>query len=95
MGAGIIVKPLTYIFNLSVCTDTVPISWKQAYITPLLKFGDPCDANNYRPISNLSVLAKVLDILVSDQLRTFLVSLNILNNIQSGFRSGHSTVSAA
>jgi len=68
-----IVKPFTYICNLSIYTDTVPISWKQAYVPPLLKAGDPSDTNNYRPISKPLVLAKFWEILESDQLKKNLV----------------------
>lgn len=54
--------------------------------------GDPSLLDNYRPISKLSVLPKVLESLVSRQLKTYFQE-NILNGMQSGFRSGHSTVS--
>lgn len=33
---------------------SLPLQWKQAYVTQLLKSGDPFDTNNYRPISNQS-----------------------------------------
>lgn len=92
--AEVIAKPVTYIFNLPVYTNKVPVSWKQAYVTPLLIAGDSCKMNNYTPISNLSALAKVLEYLVSDQFKMFLDSHNILNGMQSGFRSRNSTVTA-
>lgn len=60
---------------------------------PLLKGGDP-SLTNYRPISKLSVLSKVLESLVSRLLKVYFQENNILNGMQSGFRSGHSTVSA-
>lgn len=58
--ADFIAEPLTYIFNLSLLNNEIPAIWKSAYGFPLLK-GDPSDVNNYRPISKLCVLAKVLD----------------------------------
>ncbi len=64
---------------------------KSAYVTPLLKGSNP---NNYRPISKLSALAKVLEGLISDQLKDYLETKNILNDLQSGFRKKHSTVTA-
>ena len=52
-------------------------------------------ADDYRPISKLSVLSKVLESLVSRQLKAYLQENKILNGMQSRFRSGHSTVSAS
>ena len=56
---------------------------------PLLK--GPIQLNNYRPISNLSLVAKILESLVSNQLKDFLQT----NAIISGFRKKHSTTTAA
>jgi hypothetical protein len=47
------------------------------------------------PISKWSVLSKVLESLVSRQRKAYFQEKNILNGMQSGFRSGHSTVSAS
>ena len=44
-------KQLTYIFNLSLETATIPSVWKYATITPLFKTGDVSQCNNYRPMS--------------------------------------------
>jgi len=51
--------------------------------------------NNYRRISKLSFLAKVLESLLSDQLKDFLNENSILFDSQSAFRKRHSTVTAA
>ncbi len=59
-----------------------------------MKGGDPTNLNNYRPISKLSVIAKILESIVSEQLKEFLVSNSILSRFQSGFRKNHSTVTA-
>ncbi|KAG5270734.1 hypothetical protein AALO_G00195980, partial [Alosa alosa] len=50
--------------------------------------------SNYRPISNLSFLSKVLEKVVCNQLNTFLNESSILEKFQSGFRSNHSTETA-
>ena len=72
LAAPVLAKPFTVILNLSIDTQTVPDIWKQAFVSPLLKAGDPADLNNYRPISNLCVLAKIQESLVAEQLKTFL-----------------------
>ena len=51
--------------------------------------------NNYRPISKLYVLNKVLESIVSQQLKDFLSTNSILSEFQSGFRKQHSTSAAA
>ncbi len=94
VAAEIIAGPLVHIFNLSLEQNVVPDVWKSALVVPLLKGGDPTNLNNYRPISKLSVIAKILESIVSEQLKEFLVSNSILSRFQSGFRKNHGTVTA-
>ena len=51
--------------NHSLSTGTFPQRWKTAKITPLFKKGDASDPSNYRPISVLSVLSKVIESVTS------------------------------
>jgi len=69
---------------------------KAAHITPIVKKYDmnPMEAKSYRPISNLSVLCKLLERLVSKQLVTYLKDNGSLPKLQSGFRAYHSTETA-
>ena len=94
IAAEIIAEPLTHIFNLTIENCQIPKIWKAAYVVPLLKRGDPANPNNYRPISKLSVLCKILEGLISNQLKEFLSKNCILNDLQSGFRKKHGTVTA-
>ena len=71
-----------------------PDDWKCARATPLFKQGEASDLNNYRPISVISVIAKVFERIVYDQLYNFLSDEDIISTHQSGFRSLHSTVTA-
>lgn len=94
LSAHLIAAPIAHIFNLTFISGEIPAIWKTAQVLPLFKSGDHTDLNNYRPISKLCCLAKVLETLANHQLRAFLDSHNILQSNQSGFRPGHSTVTA-
>ena len=85
---------LTFIYNCSLATGIFPDDWKVARISPIYKSGDKQECGNYRPISVLSVAAKVFEKLMSDQLNGYLRKENILTKSQSGFRKGHSTTSS-
>lgn len=58
------------------------------------KIGNPSSYNDYRPISIVPFLSKVLERILYHQLERFLCSNNLLNPFQSGFRAGHSTTTA-
>ena len=57
--ADLISIPLCKIFNKSLSSGLFPDNWKCARVTPLLNQGERTDVNNYRPISFISVIAKV------------------------------------
>ena len=71
----------------------LPISKKSAIITPILKKAglDPDVAANYRPISNLTFISKVIGRIVAGQLTAYLVANNLLPTRQSAYRAHHST----
>lgn len=94
LAAPIIAEPLRHIFNLSMITGHFPTLWKSAHVIPLHKGGSRHDMNNYRPISKLPCLAKVMESLVNKQLKSFLSAYSVLSSHQSGFRTNHSTISA-
>ena len=60
-------------------------------MTPVPNSGDRHSVNNYRPISIVLILAKVLESIVHDQVYEYLESNNILNEEQAGFRPNRST----
>ena len=83
--ANEIAHSLCYLFNLSLSTAQFPDEWKEATITPVFKKrGAACLPTNYRPISLLSVTAKVLEAVVYEQLYEHVDW--ILPDSQSGFR---------
>lgn len=84
-------SPVTYLFNRSIREGVVPRIWKSANVTPIHKKGSKRDVTNYRPISKLSVLAKVLEKIVHQQVYAALKHTFIPQ--QHGFMKGRSTCS--
>lgn len=83
---------LCHIINLSVTTGHFPTYMKKAVIKPTLK-KDNADADilsNYRPISNLSAISKLLERAVLNQLNDYLTSNDLHCHVQSGYRPHHS-----
>ena len=89
--ASIIAGPLSHIINLSIIQGSVPDDLKSARVVPLYKKNDKTDVGNYRPVSILSVVSKVLERVIYDQLDQYLSQNSILYEFQSGFRQGFST----
>jgi hypothetical protein len=90
----LILSPLTHIFNESISSRTFPGVWKRSKIVPVAKIKDPSWLKDYRPISLLPALSKVLERIMKDQMLSFCNERNLLNRFQSGFRPGHSTTTA-
>ena len=84
--------PLSDLFNYSLSTGKVPLIWKEANVTPLFKKEDPSAVSNYRPISLLSAVGKVLEKVVHKPLFNYVRDHDILTAMQSGFIPGDSTV---
>ena len=73
-----------------------PVNLQSAYITPLLKKADldPAEPNSSRPISNLSVISKLLERRVSKQLLRYLKDNDLLPDLQSAYTAHYSTETA-
>ena len=84
--------PLSNLFNFSFSTSKVPKIWKQANVTPVFKKDDPTDCKNYRPISLLSTVGKVIEKIVHKHVFNFFKDNNVITSLQSGFVPGDSTV---
>ena len=93
MAVPTIVPSLTHIFNRSLSERVFPSNWKRSKIIPIHKSGDKNSPNNYRPISILPSVSKILEKLVQVQLADYLKLYEILSPTQSGFRKSHSTIS--
>ena len=66
--APVLAKPLTHVINLSFKTGQVPTDWKEAKVVPVYKSGSRTQVDNYRPISILPTLSKILEKLFTSSL---------------------------
>lgn len=87
----ILSDPLTKMINQSISEGIFPAALKSAIVTPIFKSGHKQDMNNYRPISILPAVSKVLEKTVAEQLTTHFESQALLNPMQFGFRRKYST----
>ena len=86
-----IAKPIAFIINLTISNGSIPYEWKTAKVTPIHKSDSKDDTNNYRPISVLPLLSKLMERAVQVQLVDFVTKNRVLSIHQSGFRKQHST----
>ena len=87
-----LVIPLKIIFTNCLRCGIFPQIWKCANVVPVHKKNEKNLKGNYRPISLLPIFGKILEKLIYDSLYTHLVSCELLNPNQSGFRPGDSTI---
>jgi hypothetical protein len=83
--------PLSHIFNLSLQTGTFPTKLKTSRVVPIFKAGDKTSCDNYRPISLVSSISKILEKAVANRLVNHLTGNNLLYEHQYGFLKGKST----
>jgi len=94
--ADVFAPVITRLANLSFQTGKFPSCYKRAQVLPLLKKAglDSSSPANYRPISNLSTISKILERLVLTRLRPHLFGSSNFSQYQSAYRTGHSTETA-
>ena len=85
-----ICEAMSYIFNKSIETASIPEDWKLANVTAIHKKGNRQDPGNYRPISLTSVVGKTMERLIKDKLVNYLERNHLIGNSQHGFRHGRS-----
>ena len=90
----IIAKPLAIIFNSLIDEVVLPETCKLTMITPIYKSGGKLDLCNYKSISLLSLLPKLFEKIVHDQVSMFMKENGLFSNCQHGFRQLHSTVTS-
>ena len=93
-AAAELATPLAQLFQLCFNKGYMPAQWKVADVIPCFKKGDKHSPSNYRPISLLSVLSKVMERLINKAMWKHLDHHKLISDKQFGFRAGHSTSDA-
>ena len=83
-------KPIHHLFVLSISQHYLPKEWRFHLITPIYKSGNKSSVKNFRPISLLCIISKVLKKIVYDKIISFVSSS--ISPCQFGFRQNHSTL---
>ena len=93
-AAAELATPLARLFQLCFNSGHMPAQWKVADVVPCFKKGDKHSPSNYRPISLLPVLSKIMERLVNKAMWKHLNDQKLISKQQFGFRAGHSTSDA-
>lgn len=88
---SLLIRPITYLVNLCLSSGVFPNIFKKALVHPIHKSGERDRINNYRPISVLPAMSKILEKIINIRLKKFLETNNLLSNRQFGFRNDRST----
>ena len=89
--APAIIGPLSHIVNLAFETGCFPDRLKISSVTPIFKQGKKDDPGNYRPISVLSPISKIIEKCMKERILNFIEHKNLFAENQYGFRNKHST----
>ena len=94
--SDVLVKPITHLINLSFEEGCFPDKFKCAQVTPLLKKAglNENDPANYRPISNLNTIGKIIERVCLARLQPHVSSTGNFSPMQSAYRKKHSTETA-
>ena len=94
IAADLVAHPIHHIICLSIIQNKFPDNWKYAKVLPLHKKGDKTDRKNYRPVSILSPLSKVMEKVVYEQIFSYFTRNSIFHPNLHGYRSNRSTQTA-
>ena len=91
-AASAIYPSLCRLVNLSLTTCKVPSEWKKAHVLPLHKKKEKDILDNYRPVSLLSCVSKILERAVFKHVYNYFRDNFLISLYQSGFTPGDSTI---
>ena len=92
----VITDVILHIVNLCITTNVFPLPCKSSIVTPLIKKPglDAEILKNYRPVSNLSFLSKVIEKVIASRIISHIENNAIIDKFQSAYKCGHSTETA-
>ena len=90
VAAPVVAPIIARLINFSFSSGSFPSRLKTAKVSPLYKSGDPREVLNYRPISVIPVLSKIIEKHMHDSLYSYLTENNFIYPHQSGFCKNHS-----
>ena len=85
---------ITHVINLSIKTGEFPESWKVSKVIPIHKKDDILNPTNYRPISIIPIMSKIMERVVYNQLIRYLSENMLINPSQHAYRPNRSTATA-
>ena len=94
MSIDVIAPIITHIINCSFKYRRFPDRWKHALIKPIPKNDDPSSPSDYRPISLLPAISKIIEKIACFQMCEFFKGDNDLDKLQSAYKKFHSTNTA-
>ena len=94
LAADLVTQPIHHIICLSIIECKFPEIWKYSKVLPLYKKGDKLERKNYRPVSILSLVSKVLEKVVYEQIYSYFSRNKIFHPNLHGYRSNRSTQTA-
>ena len=87
-----IAKPLSILLQKSLKESHIPPSWKEGHITPIFKKGKKSSPANYRPVSLTSIISKIMESFLRDEIINHMSTHNLFADEQHGFVPGRSCV---
>ena len=94
LSAPTIAPHLTNIINTCIQSDIFPDEWKVSRVSPVPKIDSPSSLDDYRPISILPILSKVLEKILVNQIISHINTSQLYPSTLSGCRTGHSTATS-
>ena len=94
LAADVIAEPVHHIVVLSILQQKFPTSWKYSKVIPLHKKNSKLECKNYRPVTILSPLSKILEKIAYEQLYEYFSRNKIFNSNLHGYRQHRSTQTA-
>ena len=85
---------LLHIVNTCLTSCDFPEAWKHSLVHPIFKSGDPTMTSNYRPISIVPIMTKIVERVMQRQLFAYMSHNHLLSSSQHGFRPRHSIETA-